>query len=92
MAHPGEVGSPLEAAAGAAGPHATEAFGLLANETRLAVLLALWEAYDPHADQNAVPFSRVLNRVETDDPGNLTYHLEKTTTNSGHRCPEGSAR
>jgi hypothetical protein len=34
------VDSPLDTAAGAAGPAATEAFALLANETRLAILLA----------------------------------------------------
>jgi hypothetical protein len=69
--------SPLEAAAGAAGRDATDAFELLANETRLAVLLALWEAYDPHGGENAVPFSTILDRVDYDDPGNLRYHLEK---------------
>lgn len=69
--------SPLEAAAGAAGPHATEAFALLGDETRLAILLALWEEYDPQADDNGVPFSRIFDRVDYDDPGNLSYHLEK---------------
>lgn len=77
MADGGADGSALESAAGAAGPHATEAFALLANETRLAVLLALWEASDPHADENAVPFSRILERVDGNDPGNLSYHLGK---------------
>lgn len=60
-----------------AGAHATEAFALLGNETRLAVLMALWEEYDPHADENAVPFSRIFERVDYDDPGNLSYHLGK---------------
>lgn len=69
--------SPLESASGAAGTHATEAFALLSDETRLAILLALWEEYDPHATQNAVPFSRVFDRLEYDDPGNLRYHLEQ---------------
>lgn len=71
------VGSPLEAAAGAAGPHATDAFTLLSNETRLAILLALWEEYDPHSSDNRVPFSTIFDNVEYDDPGNLSYHLEK---------------
>lgn len=69
--------SPLESATGAAGPHAVEAFALLGNETRLAVLLALWAEYDPQAEDNAVPFSRILDRVALDDPGNLSYHIEK---------------
>jgi hypothetical protein len=71
------TGSALASAAGAAGPAATEAFDLLANETRLAVLLALWEEYDPHGGDGPVPFSRIFDRVDYDDPGNLRYHLEK---------------
>jgi len=77
MARAEPTESPLESAAGAAGPHATEAFGLLGDETRLAILLALWEEYDPHADDNAVPFARISDRLGYDDPGNLRYHLEK---------------
>jgi hypothetical protein len=69
--------SPLESAAGAAGPHTTDAFALLADETRLAILLAIWEEYDQHADDNAVSFSRIFDRVDYDDPGNLRYHLKK---------------
>jgi len=68
--------SALAVDAGAA-TAATEAFALLGNETRLAVLLALWESYDPHAEENAVPFSRIFERVDYDDPGNLSYHLGK---------------
>lgn len=68
---------PIEAGAGDARLHTTEAFGLLADETRLAILLALWEAYDPQADDNTVPFSEIFERIDYDDPGNLSYHLEK---------------
>lgn len=77
MAKAHRVETPLESAAGAASPDATEAFALLGDETRLAILLALWEEYDPHASGNAVPFSRILDRLDYDDPGNLRYHLEK---------------
>lgn len=68
---------PIDATAGEAGLHTTEAFALLADETRLAILLALWEAYDPQADDNTVSFSEIFDRVDYDDPGNLSYHLEK---------------
>jgi len=68
---------PIEVAVGEAGPHTTDAFARLADETRLAILLALWDAYDPRADDNAVPFSEIFDRVDYDDPGNLSYHLEK---------------
>lgn len=67
----------IEAATKEAEFHTTEAFALLADETRLAILLALWEAYDPQADDNTVPFSEIFDRVDYDDPGNFSYHLEK---------------
>lgn len=68
---------PLEAAAGAAGTAAIEAFDLLSNETRLAILLALWECYDPEADDEAVRFSTLYDRVGVRDSGNFSYHLDK---------------
>ncbi len=68
--------SPLEAAARTVGSDTIEAFKLLADETRLAILLALWEEYEPHADEN-VPFSRLLERVDYDNRGNFSYHLKK---------------
>lgn len=72
-----QTGSPLDVAAGAAGPHATEAFSLLASETRLAILLALWELHEPGAEDAAVSFSELYDRVEYDNPGNFSYHLEQ---------------
>lgn len=68
---------PLEASLGLAGSHATETFALLGNETRLAILLALWDAYDPHASDNVVSFSELFDRVEYADPGNFSYHLDQ---------------
>ena len=68
---------PLDGNLGAAGSHATEAFALLGDETRLAILLALWEAYDPHAADNVVQFSELFERVDYDDPGSFSYHLKK---------------
>ncbi|WP_435361927.1 winged helix-turn-helix domain-containing protein [Haloarchaeobius sp. DFWS5] len=79
MADTGPVESPLAAASGAAGPHAPEAFALLGNETRLSILLALWEEYDPKATDNGVPFSRIFERIDHDDRGNVSYHLSKLT-------------
>lgn len=74
-ADPGD--SPLDAAAGASGSHTTEAFALLSDETRLAILLALWEAYEPSADDNVVPFSELFERVDYDNAGNFSYHLDQ---------------
>lgn len=57
--------------------HVTDAFALLGHETRLNILLAIWEAHDLHANDNTVVFSQILERVGHDDPGNLRYHIEK---------------
>lgn len=69
--------SPLEATAGVAGPHATDAFALLGDETRLAILLALWDAYEPHAEHNAVSFSELRDRVGLRQGTQFNYHLDK---------------
>lgn len=50
---------------------AEEAFGLLANETRLAILRVLYEADGP------LTFSELRRRVEVPDSGMFNYHLEK---------------
>lgn len=72
-----DTGLPIEISAGKAGSHAIDAFALLGNETRLAILLALWEEYDPHTTDNAVPFSELFERVDYDDPGSFSYHLRQ---------------
>lgn len=77
MSDPNVSGLPLEVTAGEAGPHATEAFALLADETRLAILLALWEKYDPHTANNTVLFSELFDLVDYDDPGSFSYHLQQ---------------
>ncbi|WP_434084190.1 DUF7351 domain-containing protein [Halorarius halobius] len=77
--------SPLESAAGTAGIHAIEAFKLLSDEVRLAILLALWEICDPHAENNAISFSQLLDRVGVRDSGNFSYHLNKLV---GHYVEE----
>jgi hypothetical protein len=66
-----------QAAAGAAGERATEAFATLGNETRLSILLALWEAYEPFVATNAVAFSELRERVGMRDSGQFNYHLDK---------------
>lgn len=80
---------PLDETVGAAGPHATDAFALLGNETRLAILLALWGEYDPHATDNVVPFSTIFDRIESDDPGTVSYHLQKLAGQFILQYPDG---
>lgn len=51
---------------------AATAFGLLANETRIDILLALWEAED-----TPLGFSELYRRSGVDDSGQFNYHLEQ---------------
>lgn len=77
MDKPRSSESPLEAAAGAADPGAVHVFKLLSNSTRLGILLALWEAYDPHAEDNKLAYSTIFDRVNVRDSGKFSYHLNK---------------
>jgi len=69
--------SPLKAVAGDAGSRATEAFSILGHKTRLAILLALWDEYDPFATENTVPFTELRDRVDIPQGGQFTYHLKQ---------------
>lgn len=78
MANGNTPDSPIEAAAGAAGPRAIQAFSLVGDETRLSILLALWEEYEPfEPEENAVSFSELRERVGMRDSGQFNYHLGK---------------
>lgn len=62
----------------------TQVFSLLADETRLATILALAEASEPLSrgmwnptGLDAVSFSEIRERVGAEDPGNFNYHLRK---------------
>ena len=70
--------SPLESAVGAVDPETVEAFKLVGNEIRLAILLVLWKAYDrPDATDNAVSFTRLFEQFDYGDRGNFRYHLRQ---------------
>lgn len=74
--------SPLSSAASSVGERTIDALQTLGNETRLAILLALWEAIDtapPYGASggDALRFSELYDRVAFDDTGNFNYHLEK---------------
>ena len=76
--------SPIESASGMADERVTQLFSLLADETRLAIILALAEASEPlnrerwdPTGTNVVPFSELRERVGVEDPGNFNYHLRK---------------
>lgn len=87
--------SPLEAAAGAASERAVKTFELLGNETRLGILLALWEAkpLHPSEDQSIetllLSFSELRDRVGVRDSGQFNYHLEKLVGPLVHDTGDG---
>lgn len=58
---------------GGAGLSPDDAFGLLGNETRLAILQALGDAADP------LSFSELRDRVWVSDSGQFNYHLDQLT-------------
>lgn len=58
-------------------PSPDEAFALLGNETRVAILRALWDAFESGTSDNDVPYSRLFEQAPIDDSGNFSYHLEK---------------
>jgi hypothetical protein len=81
--------SPLAGTPEAAGRRATEAFKLLGNETRLAILLALWEAHEPHTGGNAVTFTELRDRVGIRQGAQFNYHLDKLVGRFVRKTDEG---
>lgn len=62
-----------------------QAFGLLADETRMAILRELWDADEPLA------FSDLRDRVGVPDSGNFNYHLGELTGRFVAAVDEGYA-
>lgn len=90
MSPPGAEGSSIEAAAGSADSAAVEAFKLVSNETRLAILLALWDAYGrPDENENALSFGALYDRVDYRDRGNFRHHLERLEGQYVRRTEDG---
>jgi DNA-binding transcriptional ArsR family regulator len=91
-----DSGSPLEAVS--AGEPATEAFELLSNETRLAILVALWESHEPFGEGSPVRFSELRSRVGVRDSGQFNYHLDKLeghfveSTGAGYRLTQAGLK
>ena len=89
MADSDATQTPLKTAAGAAGPQVVDALKLLSDETRLAILLALWESHDPSDTNEAVPFSELYDRVAIPDSANFAYHLNKLTDHFVEKTGDG---
>jgi DNA-binding transcriptional ArsR family regulator len=83
--------SPLDAVAGDDATRAAEAFAALGDETRLAILLALWEACDPTDPDDGIPFSDLRERVGVGDSGRFNYHLDRLEGRFVRRVENGYA-
>jgi hypothetical protein len=61
-----------------------DAFGLVANETRLSILEALWTA-----EGETVRFSELREAVGMRDSAQFNYHLDKLTDQFVRKCEDG---
>ena len=89
MAKEGTEGVPLASDNSGVGPQAASAFKLLGNETRLSLLLALWDAHEPASEENAVSFTALRDRVGVEQGGKFNYHLDKLVGHFVRKTDEG---
>lgn len=83
-----ESSTPLEAGAGDIGDEAAEAFGVLGDDLRLAILLALWDHREPWERHQGLAFSELFDRLEVSDSGQFNYHLDKLVPRFVERSDE----
>lgn len=75
-----------------------EAFALLGDQTRMEILLALWEKFRRYGFDQAMAFSDLYDCSDNDDTGNFNYHLGKLTgqfvqqTDDGYQLTESGFR
>lgn len=94
MANANTSESPLESIESAVGEQTIEAFKILGNDTRLAILLALWDAQDHDPAQTkptraTVSYSELKERIGVRDSGHFNYHLGKLTGTFVESSDEG---
>lgn len=82
MAPANTPNSPLETVAERTSGLTAEPFEILGNDTRLAILLALWEAIEPgfpppDNELHTLSFSELQERVGMRDSGQFNYHLNR---------------
>lgn len=73
--------STLESAIGSSDLNAPDIFTALGSQTRLAILIVLWEAYDPWAgdEKNSLSYSELRDKVGIKQGGEFNYHLNQLT-------------
>ncbi len=83
--------SPLDSAAATVGEQASEAFELLSNDIRLAILLTLWDATEVGPEDDALSFTTLRDRVGVPQGGQFNYHLDKLVGQFIERTEDGYA-
>ncbi|WP_396610574.1 winged helix-turn-helix domain-containing protein [Haloferax sp. S1W] len=83
------TGSPLEGVSDTVGPRATEAFATLGHETRLAILLILWDAFEPWSEENAMSFAELRKRAGLRDGSQFNYHLKQLVGHLVRKTEDG---
>lgn len=68
-----------------------DAFALLGNETRMAILQELWNQRERIAEEvdNAIPFTELRERVGMEDPGQFNYHVNQLVDDFVRRTDSG---
>lgn len=70
-------------------PTVSDAFDVLGNDTRLAILFALWDASDHGVSADGLSFSELRKHVDIADSGRFNYHLDKLTDRFIERTDDG---
>jgi hypothetical protein len=65
------------------------AFALLGDETRMAILEALWEEYEPGPADDPISFSRLRAKVEVTPSSRFNYHLGELVGRFVRKTDEG---
>lgn len=70
-----------------------DAFAILGNETRMAILQALWDQRDSFAstEANTLSFTELRERVGVADPGQFNYHINRLVGEFIKRTEHGYA-
>lgn len=73
------------------GAQLDDAFALLGNKTRMAILQELWDQRERVGEEadNAIPFTELRERVGMEDPGQFNYHVNQLVDDFVSRTDTG---
>jgi hypothetical protein len=87
MDDPADEGSGRTTGDGGTSPEA--AFALLGDETRMVILEALWEEYEPGPTDDPISFSRLRAKVDVTPSSRFNYHLGELVGRFVRKTDEG---